>query len=83
MCAPQPPPFPPLQWHRGHSYIHLPTGAGKSLLFQMAALVSTGVTIVIVPLKALREQQVARAVQLGLTTVVLRGADDAVGRCFS
>ena len=59
-----------------HGYIHLPTGSGKSLLFQLAAMVSTGVTIVIVPLKALREQQVARATQLGLTTVVLRGADD-------
>jgi ATP-dependent DNA helicase RecQ len=44
----------------------LPTGAGKSVCFQIPALLAEGLTIVITPLIALMEDQVAAARRRGL-----------------
>lgn len=43
---------------RKNSLCIVPTGGGKSLIFQLAALKLTGTTIVISPLKALMDEQV-------------------------
>lgn len=43
---------------RQNSLCIVPTGGGKSLIFQLAALKLTGTTIVISPLKALMDEQV-------------------------
>ncbi len=63
----------------------LPTGAGKSLCFQLPALVLPGTTVVITPLVALMEDQVrelrsrqmaAAAYHSGLTAVFIRMYQD-------
>lgn len=47
--------------------IILPTGAGKSICFQLPALLQDGLTLVVSPLIALMENQVAQLKQLGLS----------------
>ena len=55
----------------------LPTGGGKSVCFQIPALVSNGLTLVVSPLIALMQDQVAAAVARGLPAAALHsGVDD-------
>jgi superfamily II DNA helicase RecQ len=71
------------------------TGAGKSILFMLPASVSSGVTVVVVPLVSLREDMKARCDKLGITCVewssrrphewaqvVLVTPESAVGEAF-
>ena len=51
----------------------LPTGSGKSVIFQLPALLSPGYTLVISPLVALMQDQVLRLQQLGLPAAGLWG----------
>ncbi|MEM9003820.1 MAG: ATP-dependent DNA helicase RecQ [Cyanobacteria bacterium P01_F01_bin.86] len=51
--------------------IILPTGGGKSLCFQLPALLQMGVTLVISPLVALMENQLQELRQLGLPAATL------------
>ena len=51
--------------------IVLPTGGGKSICFQLPALLQTGLTLVISPLVALMENQVNQLQQLGLSGALL------------
>ncbi len=56
----------------GKSTLYLaPTGSGKSLVYQMAGLMSGGLTLVISPLKALIEQQSRRLSTKGIPSVYL------------
>ncbi len=55
---------------RKDTLVMLPTGAGKSLCFQLPALLQTGLTIVVSPLVALMENQVQ--------ALKTRGADAAL-----
>lgn len=48
-----------------------PTGGGKSLIFQLAALNFEGVTIVISPLKALMNEQVQELQKRGIKTIAI------------
>jgi ATP-dependent DNA helicase RecQ len=58
----------------------LPTGAGKTAIFQVAARALGGTTVVVSPLVSLMEDQVARARSRGLRTVRVGGAPDAGAR---
>lgn len=57
----------------------LPTGAGKSLIFQLAAFLQPGVTLVVEPLKALMKDQLQNLKGLGIDRAVFISSD-IVGR---
>jgi len=51
----------------------LPTGAGKSLCYQLPARIGGGLTVVVVPLLSLLEDQLGRCRKAGLRADALRG----------
>jgi len=51
----------------------LPTGYGKTLCFELPAVLTTGLTLVITPLVALMQDQVTKGRQRGLKTAALHG----------
>jgi ATP-dependent DNA helicase RecQ len=54
----------------GDACVLLPTGAGKSLIYQMAGMLRPGVTLVIAPLRSLIDDQERRLRELGIDRVV-------------
>ncbi|MDR2393635.1 MAG: RecQ family ATP-dependent DNA helicase [Treponema sp.] len=58
---------------RGRQIVILPTGAGKSLCFQLPALLLPGPTLVIYPILSLMADQERRLQERGLAPVILRG----------
>ena len=63
----------------------LPTGGGKSVCFQIPALVLGGLTVVVSPLIALMQDQVAAAVARGIPAAALHSGidDEERGRIWS
>ena len=58
----------------------MPTGGGKSLCFQLPAVVQTGVSVVICPLVALACDQISHMRRLGVNVASYMGVDDASER---
>jgi len=59
--------------HPGHRIVVLPTGAGKSLCFQLPAMIIEGITLVIYPILSLMTDQKRRLEERGFVPAVLRG----------
>jgi RecQ family ATP-dependent DNA helicase len=52
-------------------FVCMPTGGGKSLTFQIPAIISDGVTLVVMPLISLIQDQVSAMIGLGVKVVFL------------
>ena len=52
--------------NRNHVFVVLPTGGGKSLIFQLPSLTRSGLTVVIMPLVSLIQDQVEHMARLGI-----------------
>ncbi|MEL3906131.1 MAG: RecQ family ATP-dependent DNA helicase [Treponema sp.] len=61
---------------RGRQIVLLPTGAGKSLCFQVPALLLDKPTLIIYPLLALMSDQMRRMCEGNLEPVIFRGGQD-------
>lgn len=59
-----------------HAMVLMPTGGGKSMCFQIPALVRPGVGVVVSPLIALMEDQVATLTQQGVRAAYLNSSVD-------
>jgi len=57
----------------GRQIVILPTGAGKSLCFQLPAMLIDGLTMVIYPILSLMADQERRLCEKGFSPVILRG----------
>ncbi|WP_375460099.1 DNA helicase RecQ [uncultured Enterovirga sp.] len=58
----------------------MPTGSGKSMCFQLPAVVDGGLTVVVSPLIALMRDQVQQMVALGVAAASLNSAEDDLSR---
>ncbi len=65
---------------RKDTLVMLPTGAGKSLCFQLPALLQTGLTIVVSPLVALMENQVQALKTRGADAALLHSEQSRIQR---
>lgn len=73
-------PEKPDQENPGRQIVILPTGAGKSLCFQLPAMLLDGPTLVIYPILSLMADQERRLREKGFAPVLIRGGQTAEER---
>src|SRR5207253_4721353 len=61
----------------GYALVLMPTGGGKSMCYQVPSLVRQGTGIIVSPLIALMQDQVAALTQLGVRAAFLNSTLDA------
>jgi ATP-dependent DNA helicase RecQ len=64
----------------GDAVVLMPTGAGKSLCYQIPALLRAGTGVVVSPLIALMQDQVDAVTQLGIRAAFLNSSQDPADR---
>jgi ATP-dependent DNA helicase RecQ len=64
----------------GRQIVILPTGAGKSLCFQLPAMLIDGLTLVIYPILSLMADQERRLNERGFSPVIIRGGQSSEER---
>ncbi len=62
----------------GNALVLMPTGAGKSLCYQIPALVRDGVGVIVSPLIALMQDQVSALEQLGIRAAFLNSTQNEI-----
>lgn len=59
--------------NKKNTFVVMPTGGGKSMVYLLLALAQPGLTVIISPLRSLIEDQISRCVSIGINSAFILG----------